>query len=53
MTHERHESAAPELDLTAHPAFEAAYQAAQKGGIPIGAALARDGVVTFSPRLND
>lgn len=57
MTHEQHESAAPELDRTAHPAFEAAYQAAQKslaeGGIPIGAALARDGVVTFSPRLND
>ncbi|TQJ34317.1 tRNA(Arg) A34 adenosine deaminase TadA [Arthrobacter sp. SLBN-122] len=34
------------------PAFEAAYQAAQKslaeGGIPIGAALARDGVVIAS-----
>lgn len=38
MTHEQRESAAPELDRTAHPAFEAAYQAAQKslaeGGIP-------------------
>jgi cytosine deaminase len=37
---------------TGHPAFEAAYQAARKsgneGGIPIGAALARDGVVIAS-----
>jgi creatinine deaminase len=52
MTHEQHVSSAPELDRTAHPAFEAAYQAAQKslaeGGIPIGAALARDGVVIAS-----
>jgi cytosine deaminase len=52
MTHELHASAAPELDRTAHPAFEAAYQAARKslaeGGIPIGAALARDGVVIAS-----
>jgi creatinine deaminase len=52
MTHEQHESTAPELDRTAHPAFEAAYQAARKslaeGGIPIGAALARDGVVIAS-----
>lgn len=52
MTHEQHESAAPDLDATSHPAFEAAYQAARKslaeGGIPIGAALARDGVVIAS-----
>ncbi|MGO4590386.1 nucleoside deaminase [Paenarthrobacter sp. 2TAF44] len=37
---------------TADPAFEAAYEAAQKslneGGIPIGAALARDGKVIAS-----
>ncbi|WP_354147332.1 nucleoside deaminase [Arthrobacter sp. 754] len=36
----------------AHPGFEAAYQAARKslaeGGIPIGAALARDGMVIAS-----
>ncbi|WP_320537699.1 nucleoside deaminase [Pseudarthrobacter sp. IC2-21] len=52
MTHEQHASAAPELYRTAHPGFEAAYQAARKslaeGGIPIGAALARDGVVIAS-----
>ncbi|GAA1764271.1 nucleoside deaminase [Pseudarthrobacter sulfonivorans] len=52
MTHELHASAAPELDRTAHPAFEAAYQAARKslaeGGIPIGAALVRDCVVIAS-----
>lgn len=37
---------------TAAPAFEAAYQAAQKslgeGGIPIGAALARNGLIIAS-----
>ncbi len=52
MTPEQHASAAPELDRTAHPGFEAAHQAARKslaeGGIPIGAALARDGVVIAS-----
>ena len=52
MTHQQHHSTAPELDSTSHPAFEAAHQAAQKslteGGIPIGAALARDGVVIAS-----
>lgn len=52
MTHEKPESAAPELDRADVPAFEAAYQAAQQsaaeGGIPIGAALARDGVVIAS-----
>ncbi|MFJ5960504.1 nucleoside deaminase [Pseudarthrobacter oxydans] len=52
MTHEQHPSAAPEPDSTDLPAFEAAYQAAQKslaeGGIPIGAALARDGEVAAS-----
>lgn len=52
MTDEQHVSAAPEPDRAAHPAFEAAYQAAQKslaeGGIPIGAALVRDGVVVAS-----
>ncbi|MDF2051134.1 nucleoside deaminase [Arthrobacter sp. Cr_A7] len=49
MTHEQPQSAELELDSTDLSAFEAAYQAAQKslaeGGIPIGAALARDGVV--------
>ena len=50
MTHEQHQSAVPEPDSTDLPAFEAAYQAAQKGmaegGIPIGAALiGRDGSV--------
>lgn len=49
MTSEPHGSAAPEPDRTGDPAFEAAYQAAQKslreGGIPIGAALAREGAV--------
>lgn len=52
MTHEQHRSAAPEPDSTDFPAFEAAFQAAQKGlaegGIPIGAAIARDGVVIAS-----
>ena len=52
MSHEQHESAATEAPAAFHPAFEAAYQAAQKslseGGIPIGAALARDGVVIAS-----
>ena len=52
MTHEQPQSAAPELDSADLPAFDAAYQAAQKGlaegGIPIGAALARDGVVIAS-----
>jgi len=52
MTRQQHHSTAPELDSTSHPAFEAAHQAAQKslteGGIPIGAALARDGVVIAS-----
>lgn len=52
MTHEQHQSAVPEPDSTVLPAFEAAYQAAQKGlaegGIPIGAAIARDGVVIAS-----
>lgn len=42
----------PELDSADLPAFEAAYQAAQKslaeGGIPIGAARARDGAVLAS-----
>ncbi|WP_309816714.1 nucleoside deaminase [Pseudarthrobacter sulfonivorans] len=40
------------MDRTAHPGFEAAYQAARKslaeGGIPIGAALTRDRVVIAS-----
>lgn len=49
MTHEQPHSVAPELDSADLPAFEAAYQAAQKslaeGGIPIGASIARDGVV--------
>lgn len=52
MTHEQHESAAPALDRTDLPAFEAAYQAARKslaeGGIPIGAAIARYGEVFAS-----
>jgi cytosine deaminase len=49
MTHEQHESAAPDLDSTDRSAFEAACQAARKslaeGGIPIGASIARGGVV--------
>ncbi|NUT73319.1 nucleoside deaminase, partial [Pseudarthrobacter sp. C4D7] len=49
MTHEQPHSVAPELDSADLPAFEAAYQAAQKSlaesGIPIGASIARDGVV--------
>ena len=53
MTHEPQQSAAnPEPQAAPDPAFEAAYRAAQKsvneGGIPIGAALARDGVVIAS-----
>ncbi|GAA3404738.1 MULTISPECIES: nucleoside deaminase [Pseudarthrobacter] len=51
MTQEQHSSTA-QLDSTDRPAFEAAYQAAQKslagGGIPIGAALARNGEVAAS-----
>ena len=52
MTHDQHQPAAPEPQTASHSAFEAAYQAAQKslaeGGIPIGAALARDGMVIES-----
>jgi cytosine/creatinine deaminase len=52
MTHEQHHSFAPEMDSTDITAVEAAYRAAQKslaeGGVPIGAALARDGVVIAS-----
>ena len=54
MTNEPQQSAAGPAPSAVpdHPAFEAAYQAAQKsgneGGIPIGAALARDGVVIAS-----
>ncbi|UKA66630.1 nucleoside deaminase [Arthrobacter sp. FW306-05-C] len=53
MTHPTEPSAVEsEAQTTFDPAFEAAYQAAQKslkeGGIPIGAALARDGVVIAS-----
>lgn len=52
MTHEQHQSTAPEPQAASDSAFEAAYQAAQKslaeGGIPIGAALARDGMVIAS-----
>ena len=51
MTHEP-QPMARELDSADLPAFEAAYQAAQKslaeGGIPIGAAIARDGAVIAS-----
>ena len=50
MTSEKHK--APAAPATAHPGFEAAYQAAQKslaeGGIPIGAALVRGGVAVAS-----
>ena len=49
MSREEHPAATPNAHAAADPAFEAAYQAAKKslteGGIPIGAALARDGVV--------
>ncbi|WP_426766158.1 nucleoside deaminase [Pseudarthrobacter sp. 1G09] len=49
MTHEQAHSLAPELDSADLAAFEAALEAAQKslaeGGIPIGASIARDGVV--------
>lgn len=52
MTHEPPLPAAPQLDSTDFAAFDAAYRAAQKslaeGGIPIGAALARDGAVIAS-----
>ena len=52
MTHEQRQAVAPNAPAAADPAFEAAYQAAKKslteGGIPIGAALARDGVVIAS-----
>jgi creatinine deaminase len=52
MTHEQHQFAAPAAQAASHPAFEAAYQAAQKsfseGGIPIGAALASEGMVIAS-----
>jgi cytosine deaminase len=52
MTHEQQQSAAPGAQAASDPAFEAAYQAAQKslseGGIPIGAALAREGTVIAS-----
>lgn len=52
MTHDQHQPAAPEPQAASDSAFEAAYQAAQKslaeGGIPIGAALARDGMVIAS-----
>jgi cytosine deaminase len=52
MTHEQRQAAAPEPQAGTDPAFEAAYEAAQKslseGGIPIGAVLARDGAVIAS-----
>lgn len=52
MTPEPPSSTAPEVDSADLSAFNAAYQAAQKslaeGGIPIGAALARGGVVIAS-----
>lgn len=52
MTHEQRETAPREPQTGLDPAFEAAYEAAQKslseGGIPIGAALAREGVVIAS-----
>jgi cytosine deaminase len=53
MIHEPQLSAATKAPRPAHdPAFEAAYQAAQRsvngGGIPIGAALVRNGVVIAS-----
>lgn len=52
MTHDQHQPAAPQTQAASDSAFEAAYQAAQKslaeGGIPIGAALARDGLVIAS-----
>jgi cytosine deaminase len=50
MSHEQQQTATQKPANSPRPAFAAAYQAAQKslseGGIPIGAALARDGVVT-------
>ena len=50
MTHAQHHFTAPQG--TADSGFEAAYRAAQKslaeGGIPIGAALARDGMIVAS-----
>lgn len=52
MTHEQPHLLAPELDSADLAAFEAAYHAAQKslaeGGIPIGASIARGGVVFAS-----
>jgi creatinine deaminase len=52
MTDEQHQTGTPNPQTPHGPAFEAAHQAAQKslseGGIPIGAALARDGVVIAS-----
>ena len=52
MTHDQPRTGAPEPQAASDSAFEAAYQAAQKslaeGGIPIGAALARGGVVLAS-----
>ncbi|MDQ0620047.1 nucleoside deaminase [Arthrobacter globiformis] len=52
MTLEQQQTASPQPHRAADTAFEAAYQAAHKslreGGIPIGAALARDGVVIAS-----
>lgn len=52
MTHDHHQPAALEPQAASDSAFEAAYQAAQKslaeGGIPIGAALARGGLVIAS-----
>ncbi len=52
MTHDQRETASREPQAGLDPAFEAAYEAAQKslseGGIPIGAALAREGVVIAS-----
>lgn len=52
MTHDQPRTGAPEPQAASDSAFEAAYQAAQKslaeGGIPIGAALAREGLVIAS-----
>lgn len=52
MTHEQHQFAASGAHTASAPAFEAAYQAAQKslseGGIPIGAALAGRGMLIAS-----
>lgn len=52
MTLGQYDTAAPGLDAADLSGLEAAYQAAQKslaeGGIPIGASIARDGVVFAS-----